>query len=109
MTDLPDPKAPLNKMEQLVYGVDAVRHPITGHVLTNSAASTDGQLLSPSEQARLNHLPMIEREHGVEVAREMERKLTEFERNGGVVELPAPSPPRSVLAMWNEIKKESSK
>jgi hypothetical protein len=89
LMDLPDPNAPLNKMEELVYGVGAVRHPITGFVLTNSAPSTDTTLLSPAEQAR-QHLRIILAHRGHAEHNRVKAALEEFEASGGVVEMPAP-------------------
>jgi hypothetical protein len=87
--DLPDPKAPLNKLDELVYGVGAVRHPITGFVLTNSTPSTDGVLLTPAEQARA-HLKIILAHRGKAEHDRIKAALEQFEASGGVVEMPAP-------------------
>jgi hypothetical protein len=86
MADLPDPRAPLNRAEILTFGIDAPRHPVTGHVLQRGSGA-----LSVPEQAR-QHLRTILADHGLAVAREVERKLDEFERNGGGIEMPPLAP-----------------
>jgi hypothetical protein len=93
MPDLPDPKSPLNRNEQNVFGWNAVRHPVTGFPLQMGGYGSEHPASPPNVQAR-EHIDIIAREHGVEVAKEMARKLIEFERNGGVVEMPAPDAPK---------------
>jgi hypothetical protein len=88
MTDLPNPRTPLTKGEQAVFG-DSIRHPITGYPITRSVDSTDANTLSPNDQARLNHLPMIEREHGKAVHDRIKGKLDAWEAAGNSVDLPA--------------------
>jgi hypothetical protein len=87
MPDLPDPKSPLTKGEAAVYGVDTCRHKITGFPISR-AGEDRGPVLSPNEQAYRAHLPLIFREHGRAVYEEYKRRLDEFVRNGGEVELP---------------------
>jgi hypothetical protein len=87
--DLPDPKSPLNEMEKAVFGHNAIRHPITGIPLQMGGYGSEHPAPPPDVQAR-EHLSMISREHGIEVAREIGRRLDEFEASGGVVEMPAP-------------------
>lgn len=87
--DLPDPKSPLNKNEMLCFGVNAVRHPVTGFVLTNSAPSTDGVLLTPAEQAR-GHLKIILAHKGKAEHDRIKAALEQFEARGDVVPVPRP-------------------
>ena len=84
MPDRIDPRSPLNKWEQLVHGVDGVRHPVTGIPIQRGSGA-----LPVKEQAR-QHLQTILTNHGIDVAREIERKLNEWESNGGKVEMSAP-------------------
>jgi hypothetical protein len=87
MTDLPDPKSPLNEMERRVYGVDSCRHPVTGFPIVR-AGEDAGHHTAANEQAYLTHLPEIRRTHGDKVYQEYRRRLDEFVKNGGQVELP---------------------
>lgn len=87
MTDLPDPKSPLNEMEKRVFGVDSCRHPITGYPIARSGKDSSHPAFHPNQQA-YEHLQIILREHGEAAYLEMKRKLDEFVRNGGQVELP---------------------
>jgi hypothetical protein len=93
MPDLPDPRSPLNKMEQLVYGVNAVRHPITGLPLQMGGYGSSHPASSPNVQAR-EHLNIIEREHGIEVAKQVKAKLEAWEAAGNTVGMPAPDVPK---------------
>ena len=93
MTDLPDPRSPLNKMEQLVYGQTARRHPVTGFPLQIGGHDSSHPAPPPNVQAR-EHIQVVARENGIEAARAMQRKLDEFEANGGTVEMPAPDLPK---------------
>ena len=92
MPTLPDPKSPLSKMDRLVFG-DTVRHPATGLPISRSVNSTDHQTLTPNEEARRVHLPMIRHEFGAVVAAEIEQKLDEYERDHGEPAVPAKSLP----------------
>ncbi len=88
MTDLPDPRSPLTEMEKRVFGVDSCRHPITGFPICRAGATSSlDPALHPNQQA-YGHLAMIRRQCGEVVYQEMKRRLDEFVRNGGQVELP---------------------
>jgi hypothetical protein len=79
---------PGNRINALVYGEDASYHPVTKMAIQRGSGA-----LSIPEQAR-GHLRVIAHHHGIDVAREMAHKLDEFERNGGVIEMPVPRVPR---------------
>lgn len=84
----PDPQSSLTEMDRLVFG-DTVRHPCTGYPISRSVSSTDHQALTPNQEARQIHLPMIRREFGQAVHDEIERKLTEYESAHGEPPVPA--------------------
>ena len=93
MSDLPDPRSPLNENEKRVFGWNAVRHPVTGFVLQHGGHDSSHPALPPNVQAR-HHLQIVAHENGIEAARAMKAKLDEFEASGGTVEMPAPDLPR---------------
>ena len=78
---------PGNRINELVFGADVSFHPVTKMAIQRGSGA-----LSIPEQAR-QHLSVIAQHRGLDVAREIKRKLDEFERNGGVVEMPAPVMP----------------
>jgi hypothetical protein len=67
---------PLSVMEQAVFGVDAVRHPITGIPIERGSGALPVKL-----QAR-NHLAVIAQQEGRAIAAEVAKRLDEFERRG---------------------------
>ena len=69
----------LSRLEQLTFGPDAMRHPITGMILEQGlgALPPDG----PDGQARRVHLPEIFRTQGAAAADAMRIKLDAAERN----------------------------
>ena len=79
-------------MDRLVFG-DTIRHPITGYPISRSVSSTDHQALTPNQEARQIHLPMILREHGKAVHDRIKAELDEHERNHGEPALPSESLP----------------
>ena len=87
MADLPDPKSPLNKMEQAVYGIDSCRHPITGFCISRAGKHSLSPAMHPNHQA-YEYLAIIRREHGDAVYLDYKNRLDEFVRNGGQVDLP---------------------
>jgi hypothetical protein len=88
MADLPDPKSPLTKMEMQVYGVDSCRHPITGFPISRAGEDSGYHVPSRVNEQAYEHLRLIFREHGRTVYEEYKRRLDEFVRSGGQVELP---------------------
>ena len=78
----PNPHDPPSKADQLVFGADTCRHPITGHCLQRGFGA-----LSVKEQAR-QHLRTIEYAEGKMAADAVRKALDEFEAAGGVVEAP---------------------
>lgn len=104
MVDLfPDPKSPPNEMDMLAKGRDCARHGLVGCIIANNG-------VPPGEQAR-NFLRSLADAtlHGVagragdlslDEFRTKMRELEEWERNGGVVEMPAPIiPPEFARAL----------
>jgi hypothetical protein len=84
---LPDPRSPLNRMDKLVYGETARRHPVTGFPLQMGGHGSVFPAPPPDVQAR-GHLLMIYRDHGKAAHDRIKAALDEFERKGGVVEMP---------------------
>jgi hypothetical protein len=109
--EFPNPKSPPSPMDKLAMGPDCARHPLLGCIIANNGTP-------PGDQARNYLLSLYEATvHKVagragdlseDEFRTKLRELEEWEKTNSV-QMPAPSVPRSVMAMWNEIKKESSK
>ena len=68
---LPDPREPLSKMDRLVFGENAKRHPVAGFIIENSMGMGDATAELQAELFCQN----LERTHGPEVAAAMRRKL----------------------------------
>jgi hypothetical protein len=69
---------PLSPDEAQAFGHDAVRHPVTKMPLEQGIGA-----LSPDQQARLLHLPIITAKEGPEVAAAMLQKLDAAARPAG--------------------------
>jgi hypothetical protein len=67
---LPNPKHPLTHVQKLVYGEDGQRHWLSGYPLERGCGA-----LSPDDQAKLLHIPEIERLEGKAIANEFRRRL----------------------------------
>jgi hypothetical protein len=82
--ELIDPKSPLTKAEELVFGVDAVRHPLLGIPIGHGSGP-------PVEQAR-NWLRSIRDSGAVtqEEFQDLARKLISWENAGNTVDLGRP-------------------
>ena len=98
-------------MDMLAMGSDCVRHPLVGCIIANNGTP-------PGDQARSYLLSLYNATvHQVagragdmseDEFRTKLRELEEWEKTNSV-QVPAPSAPRSLLAAWTEIKRESNK
>lgn len=68
---------PLHPNEKLVFGSDAKRHEITGMILESGSGA-----LSPDDQARRVHLPLIALTQGQAAADAMRIKLDAVPASG---------------------------
>jgi hypothetical protein len=95
-----NPGEPLSVLEQATFGVDALRHPITGVPLERGSGA-----LPVKQQAR-NHLAVIAQQESKAVAAETGKRLDEFEASGGAVNMPT-SAPAAATATVIEIKRRN--
>jgi hypothetical protein len=72
---MPDPRQELSIPERQTFGVDAVRHPITGYPIEKGYGA-----LSPRDQAWRVHLPLISAREGKAAAEEIRKKLLDADQ-----------------------------
>jgi hypothetical protein len=97
---LPDPKSPPTAADMAVHGVDCVRHPIVGNIVSQTGGTPGEQarnfLKSLYDATRNKIAGRLYRDLSLEEYRAKLRELEAWEAAGGVVNMPPPVMPKSI-------------